>query len=418
MNPLRNLRRRPARTALTTAGVAIAIIMLVVMLSIGAGMKESAAKLVYDSGVDLFVTAEGGNVFTGGSLIYNGTEMAEEMKENNSKIRGIVVALSDISLFVSNGTSGRENVTTAYFTGSQADRDAKLRGYEIVEGKNMPHEYSDPFRNSTYYREGYFTPEALNSSEFTHECMISLTLARKLGVGVGDEITVGNSPEMNHSMKLRVYGIFTVSFESKDTKQVILHLSEFQYFLGMRGDPVNIMYVDLYNPSDASEVKEWIEENYPLSATSREEFVSQINRFLDMFEGFSMMISATTVLVGMIFISTIMNIAIRERRREIAAMRAIGISGRTIVKEIFLEGIAITLIAFIIGVVFGILIAVGLDVIFSGTGNLPKDFHLTKISVEMLLEVFLISMGIGILSSIAPARWSTRINISRALRGD
>lgn len=418
MNPLSNLKRRPARTALTTIGVAIAILMLVTMLSISAGMKESAAQLVYDSGVDIFVTSKGGNVFTGGSLIYNGSGMAKDMKEKNSEIRGIVVSLGDISLFVSNGTKGRDNVTTAYFTGSEPDKDVQLKGYEIIEGGGMPHKNSDPFRNSTYYRESNFTEDGFNSSYFTHECLISKALADKLHVKPSDEILVGTSPDMNYSMELRVYGIFTVAFESRDTKEVVMHLSELQYFLKLKGDPVNYMYVDLHEPSRADEVKKWIEDNYPLSATSREEFASQIDRFMDTFSGFSLMISTITVLVGIIFISTIMNIAIRERKREIAAMRAIGISDRTIMKEIFLEGITITLIAFVIGFIGGIALSMALDSILSGTGNLPKDFHLFKIEANMVLEVFLISLAIGVLSSIAPARWSSRINISRALRGD
>ncbi len=418
MNPLKNLKRRPARSALTIAGITMAITMLIIMLSIGAGMRESAASLVYDSGVDIFITGEGGNPFMGGAMVYNGTEMAREIKEENPDIRGVVASLEGISLFVSSGSLGRDNIAVAYFSGSLPDEDAQLRGFDIIEGSDVPHKNSDPFRNSTYYQSWNLTPEAFESPEFTGECTISDALAEELKIGPGDEILVGTGMDMNHTIRLKVYGIFTVAYESPDTREVYTHISELQYFLGLKGDPINAMYVDLYDPSKAGDVKEWIEEKYPLSAMSREEFIGQINRFMDTFQGFSMMISTITTLVGIIFISTIMNIAIRERRKEIAAMRAIGISQGTIVREIVLEGIAITLVGFVFGVLFGTLGAMALESAVSSTKNLPAGFQLTKITLSLLFEVFLLSVSIGILSSLAPARWSTKINISKALRGD
>ncbi len=416
MNPIRNLSRRPGRTALTVAGVSIAVIMLVVMLSISNGMQKSSETLVKDRGVDIFITGEGGNMFMGGSMIYNGTAMAEDIIEKNPEIREIGLSLEGIYLF--SAPKGR-NSTSSDVTGTYSIGKGDMKDYDIIEGDFMPHRGEDPFRNSTYYREWNITQDAFDSPDFTHECTISQSLSEEFDLHPGDTIYISHSKNMSHNLSLTVYGVFVNPYDSSGSKEIDMHLSELQFFLDMKNDPVSAMYVDLHDPSKATEVADWINENYPLSAISQEEFISQINKFMRTFDSFSIMISSITVLVGAIFISTIMDIAVRERRREIAAMRAIGISRTTIVTDIFTEGISLIFLAFILGTLLGLIIAYGLDAWMStGPRRMPSGFHLVSIDAILIAKVFLISMALGILSSVIPARWATKINISDALRGD
>ncbi len=416
MNPLRNLGRRPGRSALTVMGVSIAVIMLVVMLSISNGMEKSSESLVHDSGVDVFVTAKGGNMFTGGSMIYNGTEMAAEIKDGNPEIREIALSLEGIYLFAS---VGDDNSTGADVIGSYSIGKGEMKDYDVVEGDYMPHRGEDPFRNTTYYREWNITPEGFDSPYFTHECMISESLSQEFDLHPGESLRLSPFRNMSYSLNLTIYGVFVDPYGTPGAKEIEMHLSEMQYFLGLDNDPVTAMYIDLYNPSQATEVATWINDNYPLSAISQEDFINQINRFTKTFDAFSTMISSVTVLVGAIFISTIMDISVRERKREIAAMRAMGISNRSVIKEVFIEGITLIFLAFIVGVVLGGLIAHGLDVhMTSGAKRMPEGFHLVSIDALLIGKVFVISMVLGILSSILPARWATKINISEALRGD
>ena len=67
----------------------------------------------------------------------------------------------------------------------------------------------------------------------------------------------------------------------------------------------------------------------------------------------SIIIGIATILAGVIGIGNILLISVKERTKEIGIRRAIGASPNHIRKQIILESVFLTLIAGIIGIIFG-----------------------------------------------------------------
>jgi len=179
----------------------------------------------------------------------------------------------------------------------------------------------------------------------------------------------------------------------------------------------------LYNPSDAEEVKQWLledfEENDKISAYTQEDVREEIERFTSIYRGFSEMVAGITILVAMLFISTIVMISVKERTGEISALRALGFSRASIFKLVLIESVLICLIGFIIGLIFG---ALGTEIINTYAQNvatgLPEGFKIAKITTELLLRATGSITILGVLVGLIPAYWASRLNIVDALKSE
>lgn len=120
-------------------------------------------------------------------------------------------------------------------------------------------------------------------------------------------------------------------------------------------------------------------------------------------------IAAISLLVGGIGIMDIMLVSVSERTREIGVRKALGATNRQILNQFLTEGLALTVTGGLIGVGLSLLIYAGLRVY---THIQPV------ISVPTLLLAVGVSVGIGLLFSIAPALKAARKNPIDALRGE
>ena len=129
------------------------------------------------------------------------------------------------------------------------------------------------------------------------------------------------------------------------------------------------------------------------------------------------MIIIITSSVAILFISTIMMISVREQGREIGMLRAIGISKGTIMKHILTESIIICILGFIIGLIMGY-VGAGIlnEIIRSTEESIPAGIEITHISLDIILQVCLITLTIGILAGVIPAGWAARLEPVESIR--
>jgi putative ABC transport system permease protein len=103
-------------------------------------------------------------------------------------------------------------------------------------------------------------------------------------------------------------------------------------------------------------------------------------------------------------------ISVRERSKEIGMLRAIGISKRTIIKYVLAESILVCMIGFIIGLSLGIVGADILDEFLKSTEeDIPVGVELTTVTPELVFQVSSITLLIGIMASLVPAAWASKL---------
>lgn len=121
-------------------------------------------------------------------------------------------------------------------------------------------------------------------------------------------------------------------------------------------------------------------------------------------------IAAISLVVGGIGIMNIMLVSVSERTKEIGIKMAIGASRKRILFEFIFESIAITFIAGIIGIIFGILLS-------NGIASLAKEYSLSAlISWQSILSSFGISVAVGLFFGIYPANKASKLSPIEALR--
>ena len=134
---------------------------------------------------------------------------------------------------------------------------------------------------------------------------------------------------------------------------------------------------------------------------------SQFDTILSFITMFISFVAAISLLVGGIGVMNIMLVSVTERTREIGIRKALGARTHSILLQFLAEAGIITLLGGIIGIILGVLGAMGICSIANMT---------PAISVGTIMVASVFSCGIGIFFGIYPARKAARLSPIEALR--
>lgn len=137
-------------------------------------------------------------------------------------------------------------------------------------------------------------------------------------------------------------------------------------------------------------------------ASSFDNILTTLNLFVTFVAGISLF-------VGGIGVMNIMLVSVIERTKEIGIRKAIGAENRDILIQFLMESIILTGCGGIIGIIFGILFAV----LIGNFVGIPPIF-----SASSILSSLGVSMGIGIIFGVAPAKKAAELNPVDALRSE
>ena len=127
------------------------------------------------------------------------------------------------------------------------------------------------------------------------------------------------------------------------------------------------------------------------------------------------LIGLGTLLAGVIGVSNIMMVSVKERTTEIGIRRAIGATPKQILGQIISESIVLTLVAGMVGIVFSVLILSGVELAMTTDGILKAPFQVpfgTAVLAALLLTV------LGVLAGLMPALRAMRIKPVDAMRDE
>lgn len=122
-----------------------------------------------------------------------------------------------------------------------------------------------------------------------------------------------------------------------------------------------------------------------------------------------------TLLTGIVGISNIMFVSVRERTHEIGIRRAIGAKPHKILTQILAEAIAITLIFGYIGIFLGTIVT---QIIAQFQGGEDGVLENPTVSISIAVEVTLVLVFAGALAGLFPALKALKVKPVEALRDE
>ncbi len=148
------------------------------------------------------------------------------------------------------------------------------------------------------------------------------------------------------------------------------------------------------------------------SVRSMAQGLDALTKITDALKFFLVAVASIALVVGGVGIMNIMLAAVQERTREIGLRKAVGAKNIHIVQQFLIETVMITFIGGLIGILLGIFVSYVVAKVAKGMGY-NWDFVIPLSSV--LLGCF-VSIGIGLVFGITPARRASKLDPIEALR--
>ena len=263
------------------------------------------------------------------------------------------------------------------------------------------------------------------------EIVIGLDLARSLRVLEGDFITIippeglilppGEAPPFE---RVRVRKIITTSLSDVDAQYVFyvrgLTLRNFSKTASRHIG----LEIWLPNGNNANRVKKWLKEEIPSDILSYLTVETWMDRNASLFYALrleKLIIGIFLGLAGLIASSSILTVLallMSQKKRDIALLRALGMSARETVNTFTRMGILLAGISILVGLLIGTL--VGWYVQENPINILPEIYYDSKIPAKvdflLILGVLIFGALVSFLGAWIPARTALEIEPSEALR--
>jgi len=264
--------------------------------------------------------------------------------------------------------------------------------------------------------------------------VVGKQLAFNLNLKIGDKINLLSSAFINTPFgglpKQEIYivkGIFSSGFYEFDQNVIFLNLKDTLIFFNKTTDDISLE-VYLQNPLDANTIKDQIQK-----LDSNFYIYSWIDLNKSFFGALKVERNVMFIILTLIIIVAAFNIIsgltilIKNKTKEIAILKTLGLNNKSIVKSFFLTGFTIGLAATIAGLLIGILFSLYIEPIRIFLSNIlnveifpPDIYFLEKMPSEInsisILIIFLLSLITTTVASLIPAIAITKMNTIQALK--
>jgi putative ABC transport system permease protein len=382
-----SLTRHRTRTILATLGVAVAAAMLLDMVMMSTGMRESFRELLLSRGFEIRLAPKGTLPFDTDATIDSVTSVIAALRENPA-----VTTISPVLGASLNIQVGERTVTSA-----SLGVDPRVQGdYELLSGR-------DPMG-----------PDEIAAND---------DFLRATGARISDtlEVSTGYDPQTRSFTRTRplvLSGRVRFIYGAANQPGTVMKLSTLQAMSGAeRSDDASFFMIRVRQGASVEAVRAWIEQRIPtVSVISIETALAQVDERLSYFRQLAFILGSVSLFVGFLLVTTLITVSVNERIGEIAVMRAIGVSRPHVVQQIVIEGIVISLGGAVMGLGLGLVTAKYLNAILSSFPGLPVaiDFFLFQPrSVWTALGLLALS---GIAAGIYPAWRAASLPVATTLR--
>ena len=392
------LRHHWGRGLLAVVGVALAVLLVTLLLGLGFGLFTTGGEAISWINRDLWVTG-GGLGIQAGSVggVENPIQQSHEVAATIQRDRRVAAAqpLALMTVYVSPNTSEFDSTIGVGSVGAQ-----------------QPNARAD---SGLYFEDGHYA-NGTYDGPMSHEVIISPTTAERYEVGVNDTLYIGGTLSQARQHPFTVVAVSGRYSTFLGTSAVAMPLSELQEITGTTGtDRAALIGVTLEPGADADAVERDIEREYPeLTVRGNDEQVRQVvgGQAAVVVGVVSLVVLA--VVAGVVLVVNVLATLVRGQRAELAALKASGVSGRSLVVVVLVQGLLLGLAGGALGAAVGPFAIGGLNAVLaelSGFANLAKaPWWVYAVGVGLAVTM-------GVLGSTVAGRQVARLSPLDHLRG-
>jgi len=401
------LSRNVLRTILTTLGVLFAVLILILLLGSTAGMINGFNKVFAGTATNsMFLWTQSTSMpyegFDRGRRVEMTLEDVDLIKRNVPEIDVVSprIQLGNFGNVSSVVREGRTSGSSVYGDFPTIDLVSKKN---IVEGRFLNKRDLDENRKVCVIGEETYS-----------------LLFKKGTNAIGEYIQV-------NGIYFSVVGVYkkneSIDFDGENS--VFIPFSTFQKSFGS-GNKIGWMAILIKEGFQVSSAQEKIkrvlkeehivhpDDNRAFGSFDFSQIFTGISAFTLVLQGFSFFIGIFTLLAGVIAISNILLITVKERTKEIGVRRALGATPKIIKRQIILESVVLTIFAGLIGFMISIGILYLLDINFGNSSDFP--FVNPTVSIPQLIFSFLLMTILSVLIGLIPANKAVKVKPIEALR--
>ena len=384
-------------------GIMIGVAAIIIVMSVMNGFREELTSRLIGINGHL-------NIFSYNDQIFqNEMKLIRDSKLNKIKIFPLVE-------------------TQALLISNESSKGVYLRGYENVD-LNDSH-----FLNNKIVKGKIF-------SDNSNDILIGYALANRLGLVVGEKVKIaipktdktifGNIPRFK---TLIISGIFNIGMYEYDSNFVFTSTSIPRKLLMIDDDSYNKIEVLTQEPSNIEQIQIEIDSkikliNNQLYTLSWKENNSSLINALNVEKNVMFLILTLIILVASMNIISGLIIFVKEKNKDIAILKTIGLSNFSLIKIFMFIGLLIGIVGTSLGGILGIVFSINISSIQNFLERLFKTdlfakeiYYLSSLPSRLdqieVLYVIIISLIISLIATVFPAYRSSIIDPIKSLKND
>ncbi|MEL7267953.1 MAG: ABC transporter permease [Bacteroidota bacterium] len=398
------------RTLFTAFGVCWGIFILIVLLAAGKGLENG-------------IRQDFGDIAT--NTMFMWTRSTTKAYEGLPKGRSFEFRTSDVQAI-------QDNVPNLRFISPRNRLSGFRGGNNVVHGiragaYNVYGDYPEIIRQE---------PMTITSGRFVnHNDIREKRKVAVIGRGVKNDLYEKDEEVLGTYIKIQGVNFMVIGTYKKNSnngdgeesqKEIYVPFTSFSQAFN-RGEEVGWMAITANDNSSISNLKHDIVSEmkkrhkvHPddTRAIGYFDLYEEFNRVESLFgalRGVAYIVGIMVLLSGIIGVSNIMLIVVKERTKEIGIRRALGEQPWSIKLQILMESIFLTIISGMAGIIFGSLVIFAINTVLDSVG--PVDMFMNpSVSIGVVSGALLILMVSGLLAGFIPANSAIRVRPIEALR--
>ena len=404
---LYTLRQNKLRTALTAFGVFWGILMLILLLGAGRGMQNGVYADFGSDVLDFIV------VYTGTtSVAYRGMGLGRQISLTLDDVDAIQRQVKGVGVISPTNERGGIAIVYGDKTGNFAVHGVPDEFFKVKESVPFPLGRKINPLDDAYVRK---------------IAVIGTVVAERV---FGKDVDpVGKEIRVN-GVVMKVVGTFyDKGNRGRDSERVYIPITTFQKLFGA-SDKIAAIWLRPQPGFDGFVVEEKIiellkrrhavspEDRRAIRSFNMAEPAKMVNGLFLGINAFIWFVGLGTLMAGIVGVSNIMIITVKERTREIGIRKALGATPFNIVSTLLLESILVTSIAGYAGLVVGVgLIELVSYFLNSVCAQLPY-FTNPEINFQVAITAIVLLIVVGALAGLMPALRAAKIMPIEAMRAD